>query len=70
MSTMERLHKIKYMIQTRKCVPKDAFLEELEISPATFKRDLEYLRDRMNASIVYDRYEGGYSFENVQQGQK
>lgn len=70
MSTMERLHKIKYMIQTRKCVPKDAFLEELEISPATFKRDLEYLRDRMNASIVYDRYEGGYRFENVQQGQK
>jgi predicted DNA-binding transcriptional regulator YafY len=58
------------MIQTRKCVPKSAFLEELEISPATFKRDLEYLRDRMNASIIYDRYENGYKFENEQEGKK
>ena len=70
MSSMERLHRIKYMIQTRKCVPKSAFLEELEISPATFKRDLEYLRDRMNASIIYDRYENGYKFENEEQGNK
>lgn len=70
MSSMERLHRIKYMIQTRKCVPKSAFLDELEISPATFKRDLEYLRDRMNASIIYDRYEGGYKFENETQGKR
>jgi predicted DNA-binding transcriptional regulator YafY len=70
MSTIERLHRIKYMIQTRKCVPKQAFLDELEISQATFKRDLEYLRDRMNASIVYDRFENGYKFENSDHGQK
>ena len=70
MSTMERLHRIKYMIQTRKCVAKEIFLEELEISSATFKRDLEYLRDRMNASIVYDRYEGGYRLENNSQSLK
>jgi len=55
MSDLERLYKIKYMIQARHCVPIDAFLDELEISKATFKRDLEYLRDRLNASIVYDR---------------
>ena len=64
MSDMERLHRIKYMIQQRKCVPRDDFLSELEISPATFKRDLEYLRSRMQASIVYDRFLGGYKFEN------
>jgi predicted DNA-binding transcriptional regulator YafY len=64
MSDMERLHRIKYMIQQRKCVPRDDFLEELEISPATFKRDLEYLRSRMQASIVYDRFLGGYKFES------
>lgn len=64
MSDMERLHRIKYMIQQRKCVPRGDFLSELEISPATFKRDLEYLRSRMQASIVYDRFMGGYKFEN------
>jgi predicted DNA-binding transcriptional regulator YafY len=52
------------MIQQRKCVPREDFLSELEISPATFKRDLEYLRSRMQASIVYDRFMGGYKFEN------
>lgn len=70
MSDMERLHRIKYMIQARKSVPKQAFLDELEISDATFKRDLEYLRSRMNASIVYDRYTGGYRFENPQDEEK
>lgn len=64
MGDMERLHRIKYMIQQRKCVPREDFLSELEISPATFKRDLEYLRSRMQASIVYDRFMGGYKFEN------
>jgi predicted DNA-binding transcriptional regulator YafY len=64
MSDLERLHRIKFMIQQRKCVPIDAFLDELEISKATFKRDLEYLRSRLNASIIYDRFLGGYKFEN------
>ena len=44
MSDMERLHRITNMIQVRKCVPIEDFLDELEISKATFKRDLEYLR--------------------------
>lgn len=70
MSDMERLHRIKYMIQQRKCVPREDFLSELEISPATFKRDLEYLRSRMQASIVYDRFLGGYKFENDSAAEK
>lgn len=65
MGDMERLHRIKYLIQARGCVPLQAFLDELEISKATFKRDLEYLRSRMNASIVYDRMDGGYKFESA-----
>ena len=64
MGDMERLHRIKYLIQARHCVPLEDFLGELEISKATFKRDLEYLRSRMNANIVYDRMEGGYKFES------
>jgi predicted DNA-binding transcriptional regulator YafY len=70
MGDIERLHRIKYMIQARKCVPIQDFLEELEISKATFKRDLEYLRDRMNASIVFDRAEGGYRFDKPNHGEK
>lgn len=70
MSDLERLHRIKYMIQARKCVPIQEFLYELEISKATFKRDLEYLRDRMNASIVFDRTEGGYRFDKPNAGEK
>ncbi|QWD20217.1 WYL domain-containing protein [Polynucleobacter paneuropaeus] len=70
MSDLERLHRIKYMIQARKCVPIQDFLNELEISKATFKRDLEYLRDRMNASIVFDRAEGGYRFDKPNLGEK
>jgi predicted DNA-binding transcriptional regulator YafY len=58
------------MIQARKCVPIQDFLDELEISKATFKRDLEYLRDRMNASIVFDRAEGGYRFDKPSAGEK
>jgi len=70
MSDLERLHRIKYMIQARKCVPIQDFLDELEISKATFKRDLEYLRDRMNASIIFDRSEGGYRFDKPNAGEK
>ena len=70
MGDMERLHRIKYMIQSRGCVPIDDFLHTLEISKATFKRDLEYLRDRMNASIVFDRSMGGYRFDKPNHGAK
>ena len=70
MGDVERLHRIKYMIQARQCVPVKDFLSELEISLATFKRDLEYLRSRMNANIVYDRSMGGYRFDKPLAGEK
>jgi predicted DNA-binding transcriptional regulator YafY len=43
-------------------VSRDVFLDELEVSLATFKRDLEYMRDRYNAPIVWDADAGGYCF--------
>lgn len=70
MGDLERLYRIKYMIQARGSVPLKDFLDELEISKATFKRDLEYLRSRMNASIVYDRFHGGYRFDGQSDGEK
>ena len=64
MSNMERLHRIKYMLQHRKCVPIEDFMTELEVSKATFKRDLEFLRSRSKADIEYDRFLGGYKFKD------
>ena len=63
MSDPERLHKIIYMMQKRSHVSQQEFLDELEISSATFKRDLAYLRDRMRVPIEYDRFYSGYGFK-------
>jgi predicted DNA-binding transcriptional regulator YafY len=43
-------------------------LEELEVSRATLKRDLEYLRSRMGAPIEYDRGANGYRFGDAAVG--
>jgi predicted DNA-binding transcriptional regulator YafY len=59
----ERFYKIQRLLTQRKIVPRDVFLEELEVSRATFKRDLEYLRDRMNMPVVWDRERAGYKLD-------
>ncbi|HET9694501.1 MAG TPA: WYL domain-containing protein [Steroidobacteraceae bacterium] len=63
MDRSERFYKIQGMLQHRGTVRLQQFLDELEVSKATFKRDLEYLRDRMRAPIVYDRHEEAYRFD-------
>jgi len=54
MERTERFYKIQQLLQSRRFVRTQDFLDELEVSRATFKRDLEYLRDRFRAPIVYD----------------
>lgn len=44
-------------------MPFDTLRAALEISPATLKRDIQYLRDRLNAPIIWDRDAGGYRYE-------
>ncbi|GAB3629979.1 hypothetical protein PTE30175_04878 [Pandoraea terrae] len=70
MNRTERLYRIDHLLQERQVVPVQVFLEELEVSLATFKRDLEYLRDRLNAPIVWDRDEGGYRFDKQGAGDR
>ncbi|MDR0234315.1 MAG: YafY family transcriptional regulator [Zoogloeaceae bacterium] len=65
MNRTERFYKIDQMLHERHTVSIDVFLEELDVSRSTFKRDMEYLRDRLHAPIVWDREAGGYRFENV-----
>jgi predicted DNA-binding transcriptional regulator YafY len=63
MDRTERFYKIDRLLRSRRTLPLARFLEELEVSRATFKRDLEYLRDRFGAPIVWDREVGGYKYE-------
>jgi predicted DNA-binding transcriptional regulator YafY len=65
MDRTERFYKIELLLRSRGCVSFEALLEELSVSPATLKRDLQYLRDRLDAPIVYDRYDNGYRFEQA-----
>ncbi|HEX4331246.1 MAG TPA: WYL domain-containing protein [Usitatibacter sp.] len=68
MDRSERFYKIDHMIRERGVVPVGDFLSELEVSLATFKRDIEYMRSRHYAPIVWDRDQNGYRFEAAQPG--
>ena len=63
MDRTERFYKIDQMIHDRKLVPFVDLMAALEVSRATLKRDLEYMRNRLNAPIVWDREAGGYRFD-------
>jgi predicted DNA-binding transcriptional regulator YafY len=62
MDRSERFVKIEMLIRSRGSVRFDTLLDELEVSPATLKRDLAYLRERLGAPIEYDSYSRGYRF--------
>ena len=63
MDRTERFYRIDQLLNERRSVSIQAFIDELEVSPATFKRDLEYMRERLNAPIVWDRDLRGYRFD-------
>lgn len=62
MDRTERVYKIDNLLQANAVVPIGRFLEELEVSLATFKRDIEYMRSRLNAPIQWSKLDGGYSY--------
>lgn len=62
MNRTERIYRIELLLKSRGCVSFASLREELEVSPATLKRDLQFLRDRMSAPIVYDAFANGYRF--------
>ncbi|MGE5525279.1 MAG: helix-turn-helix transcriptional regulator [Rhodospirillaceae bacterium] len=63
MDRTERFYKIDRLLRQNPFVPIGRFLDELEVSRATFKRDIEYMRSRLHAPIVWDRERNGYCFE-------
>jgi predicted DNA-binding transcriptional regulator YafY len=62
MDRTERFYRIELLIKRQSGVSFEQLLAELEVSRATLKRDLQYLRDRMDAPIVYARDENVYRF--------
>jgi predicted DNA-binding transcriptional regulator YafY len=62
MANAARLYRIEALIRAQGLVSFRTLLDELEVSPATLKRDLEYLRSRMGAPIEYDALGNGYRF--------
>lgn len=68
MDRTERFYKIELLLRGRGCVSFESLREELAVSPATLKRDLQYLRDRLAAPIVYDRFDNGYRFAQAAEG--
>jgi predicted DNA-binding transcriptional regulator YafY len=68
MDRTERFYRIDQLLNERKIVSFSGFMEKLGVSRATIKRDLEYMRNRLNAPIVWDREEGGYRFAGPERG--
>lgn len=62
MDRTERFYKIEMLIRSQGGVSFEALQGELEVSRATLKRDLQYLRGRMDAPIVYERADNLYRF--------
>ncbi|MBP9713534.1 MAG: WYL domain-containing protein [Sterolibacterium sp.] len=66
MNQTERIYRIEQLLHENRFVSFRQMQEAVEVSRATLKRDLQYLRDRLNAPIIYDREGsagGGYRFE-------
>jgi predicted DNA-binding transcriptional regulator YafY len=63
MDRTERFYRIEQLLHDRRVASFEEIQSELEVSRATLKRDFQYLRDRLNAPIVYDREANGYRFD-------
>jgi len=68
MDRTERFYKIDQLLKERKVVSFAELQDALDVSRATLRRDLEYMRARFNAPIEYDRDANGYRFAKPQAG--
>ncbi len=60
MDRTERFYKIEKLLRQRKVASFAELQSELEVSRSTLKRDLDYLRTRLNVPIEWSRQAGGY----------
>jgi predicted DNA-binding transcriptional regulator YafY len=65
-SQFERIFKIDRLLRGKTRPDMRKLLRELEVSEATIKRDLEYMRSRLNAPLTYDRPNRAYCYESAE----
>ena len=63
MNQTDRLFQLKNMLDSGRCLTRPFLLSKLEVSPATLKRDIALLRNRLNAPVVFDRDHGGWKLD-------
>jgi len=65
---LSAFYKIDHLLTDRKVVSFAVLQDSLGTSRATLKRDIEYMRDRFNAPIEYDREANGYRLGKPRSG--
>lgn len=63
MGRTERLFRITSLLREAKKIRFTEMLDRLDISPATLKRDLKYLRENLGTPIYYDAFERAYQMD-------
>jgi predicted DNA-binding transcriptional regulator YafY len=63
MIDIERMYKYMDLLEGKRFITASEFMARMEISHATFKRDLAVLRERFDVPIVYDRDVGAYKLD-------
>lgn len=60
---MYRVMQIHRMLESGRCPGVPEMAERLEVSRRTVERDLEFLRDQLDAPLTYDRFRRGFRYE-------
>jgi predicted DNA-binding transcriptional regulator YafY len=63
----ERLLVIDQLLRSRRLVRFEDMRQKLGVSAATVKRDLEFLRNRLNSPLQWDRETGGYQYREQEE---
>src|SRR5579883_3252758 len=59
---LERMMKIHQALQSGKYPNTNRLANEMEVSSKSIQRDLDFMRDRMNLPVEFDRSKGGYHY--------
>jgi len=65
MIDIERMYKYMNLLESKRFITASEFMARMEISHATFKRDLTVLRERFDVPIIYDRDFGAYKLDQT-----
>lgn len=65
MNRAERIYKLHGLLKSGQLHSLERLMGELEISRATLVRDFGYMRDFMNAPILYDVHRNGYRYDET-----